>query len=56
MTRTNNGKNRVITFGDFIAGAYRAWGRCQAKGLVRLAVSAGLVVFQGQQRVVISKE
>ena len=51
-----NGKKRVLTFGDFIAGAYRAWGRRRAKGLVRLAVNARLVEFRGRQRVVISEE
>ena len=45
-----------MTFGDFIAAAYRAWGRRRAKGLVWLAVNAHLVVFRGRQRLVISEE
>ena len=42
-------------FGDFVAGAYRAWGRRRAKGLVWLALNAGLVEFVGRERVVISE-
>ena len=49
-------KNKLLTFGDFIAAAYRAWGKRRAKGLVWLAVNAHLVVFRGRQRFVISKE
>ena len=45
-----------MTFGDFIDGAYRAWGARRAKGLVCLAVNAGLVEFQGPQRLVISEK
>jgi hypothetical protein len=45
-----------MTFGDFIAGAYRAWGRRRAKGLVWLAVKAQLVMFQGRQRRAISED
>ncbi len=45
-----------MTFGDFIAAAYRAWGRRRAKGLVWLAVNARLVEFRGRQRILISKE
>jgi hypothetical protein len=51
-----NAKNKVLTFGDFIAGAYRTWGARRAKGLVRLAVDARLVEFQGPQRLVISEK
>jgi hypothetical protein len=50
------GKDRAVTFGDFIAGAYRAWGDRRAKGLVRLAFYARLVVFQEPQRSVIPEE
>jgi hypothetical protein len=56
MTMKTNEKERVTTFGDFIAGAYRAWGRRRAKGLVWLAVKAQLVMFQGRQRREISEE
>jgi hypothetical protein len=56
MKMKPNGRKRALRFGDFIAGAYRAWGRQRAKGLVRLAVNARLVVFRGRQRFVISGE
>ena len=56
MTKRTNGKMTAGTFGDFIAAAYRAWGRHRAKGLVWLAVNAHLVVFRGRQRFVISEE
>ncbi|MGD0263010.1 MAG: hypothetical protein ABSD29_24865 [Verrucomicrobiota bacterium] len=51
-----NDKNRALTFGDFIAAAYRAWGRRRAKGLVWLAVNARPVEFPGRQRIEISEE
>jgi hypothetical protein len=56
MTEQSNGNNRAMTFGDFIAGAYRAWGVRRAKGLVWLLVNAQLVEFRGRQRFVISEE
>jgi hypothetical protein len=56
MTTTTNGNKRVLTFGDFIAAAYGAWGRHRAKGLVWLAVNARLIQFRGRQRVVISED
>jgi hypothetical protein len=56
MTTTTNGKKRVLTFGDFIAAAYRAWGRRRAKGLVWLAVNARLVEFREPRRFVISED
>jgi hypothetical protein len=51
-----NSKNRVLRFGDFIAAAYRAWGRRRAGELVQVAVNAHLVVFRGRQRFVIWEE
>ena len=56
MTVKTNDTMRALTLGDFIAAAYRAWGRRRAKGLVWLAVNARLVEFQGRQRLVISDE
>lgn len=56
MTIETSGKKNVFRFGDFIAVANRAWGRRRAKGYVRLAVNAGLVVFQGRQLIVISED
>ena len=56
MTTTTNGNKRVLTFGDFIAAAYGAWGRHRAKGLVWLAVNARLVKFHGEQRFEITED
>ena len=39
-------KTNTRTFGEFVAGAYQAWGTRRAKGLLRLAFTARLVVFQ----------
>jgi hypothetical protein len=47
---------RELRFGDFIAAAYGAWGARRAKGFVRLAVNARLLVFRGRQRFVIAEE
>ena len=49
-------KETVVTFGDFIVAAYRAWGAPKARGVVRLAVNAQVVVFRGRQRFVIPEE
>jgi len=51
-----NGKKRALAFGDLIAATYRAWGARRAKGLMRLAVNAHLLVFRGRQRLVIQEE
>ena len=48
----SNRKKKGLTFGAFIAAAYRASGK-RAKGIVQLAVNARLVEFRGQQRFVI---
>ncbi len=56
MTVKTNDTKRAMTFGEFIDGAYRAWGTSRAKGLVCLTVNARLVEFQGPQRLVISDE
>jgi len=42
----SNHKKKTLTFGDFIAATYRAWGAHRARGLVRLALNAHLVVFR----------
>lgn len=49
-------KEPALTFGDFVAAAYRAWGSRRAKGFVRLALNARLVVYRGQQRFAVSEE
>ena len=51
-----NGNKKSLTFGDLVAATYRAWGAQRARGLVRLAVNAHLVVFRGEQRFVIPEE
>jgi hypothetical protein len=56
MNVKTKGKKKALTFGAFIAAAYRAWGTRGARGLVRLAVNAHLVVFRGRQCFVISEE
>jgi hypothetical protein len=56
MAIKNNSKKRGLTFGDFVAAAYRDWGSRRAKGLVWLAVNAGLVEFRGGRRFVITAE
>ena len=56
MTTRTNGKKKAMTFGDFIAAAYRAWGKRRAKGVVWLAVNARLVEFRGPQRFEIAEE
>ena len=56
MTAKTNDRWGAMTFGEFIAGAYHAWGARRAKGLVWLAVNARLVEFQGPQLIVISDE
>jgi hypothetical protein len=54
MTMKTESKNKALTFGDFIAATYRAWGTRRAKGVVRLAVNARWVEFLGAERFVIS--
>ena len=51
-----NHKKKALTFGDFIAAAYRAWGARRAIGLVRLALNAHFVVFRGRRRMVIDED
>lgn len=43
-----------MTFGDFVAGSYRVWGKRKANGIIRLAIKAHLIEFRGQQRFLIS--
>jgi hypothetical protein len=45
---------KPLTFGDFVAGAYCAWGKRRAKGFIQLALKAHVVEFLGQQRFVFS--
>ena len=52
----NNDKKKTVTFGEFVAAIYAAWGKRKATGIVRLAVNARLVEFRGPKRIVISEE
>ena len=49
-----NKRKKHLTFGELIAAAYRAWGKAEAEEMLRLAVKARLVVFQGHERFLIS--
>ena len=51
--KDSSGKTE-LTFGEFVAAVYAAWGVRRAPGLVQLAVDAHLVEFLGDQRFVIS--
>jgi hypothetical protein len=43
-------KKKPLTFGEFVSGAYRAWGEHKAKGIIQLAVKARLIEFRERQR------
>jgi hypothetical protein len=45
---------RPLTFGDFVAGVYGAWGKREAKGIIQLAVNGHVIEFLGPKRFVIS--
>ena len=47
-------KKKALTFGGFIAAAYRACGKRRARGIVQLAVNAHPIEFRGPQRFMIS--
>lgn len=47
-------RQKSLTFGEFIAHAYDAWGKRKARGIVRLVVKAHWIEFRGPQRFVIS--
>jgi len=46
---------RTLTFGELIEDFYTAYGKRRAKGILRLAVKAHLVVFRGRDRYVLCK-
>lgn len=48
------GAKKLLTFGDFVAGVYHAWGKRKAIGVVQLAVKAHIVEFRGVERFRIS--
>jgi hypothetical protein len=45
---------RPLTFGDFVAGVYRTWGKRKAKGIIQLAIKMNVVEFRGTERFVVS--
>jgi|HubBroStandDraft_1064217.scaffolds.fasta_scaffold241208_2 hypothetical protein len=47
-------RKKPLTFGEFVAGAYRAWGERCAKGYIQLAIKAHVIEFRGQKRFVFS--
>jgi hypothetical protein len=51
--KANLGK-KPLTFGDFVAGGYHAWGKRKAEGIIRLAIKSHMIEFRGQQRIVIA--
>ena len=40
-------KDETLTLGDLIESSYRACGKRRARGMIRLAAKARLIVFQG---------
>jgi hypothetical protein len=46
--------NKPLTFGAFVAGACRAWGKRRAVGIIRLAIKAHMIEFRGTERFVIN--
>jgi hypothetical protein len=43
-----------LTFGDFVAGVYHAWGRRRATGIIDLAIKVHMIEFRGPERFVVS--
>ena len=54
LTMKTTFRKKQLTFGDFVAGGYRAWGKRRALGIIRLALKSHLIEFRGQQRIVIA--
>jgi len=46
---------KALTFGEFIMAAYDTCGKRRARGILRLAAEARLIVFQEQDRLMISQ-
>lgn len=44
-----------LTFGGLVANFYDTYGAGSAKGVLRLAIQANLIVFQGRNRYVVSR-
>jgi hypothetical protein len=48
-----NHKNKALTFGELIATVYSACGKRRARGILRLALDARLIMFPGRYRYVV---
>jgi hypothetical protein len=46
-----NHKKKALTFGNLIETVYSACGNRRARGIIRLAIDAHIVVFREQRRV-----
>ena len=47
-------KKRPLTFGDFMTGVYKTWGKEKASGIIQLALKLDVVEFQGGHRLEIA--
>jgi hypothetical protein len=47
-------KGKPLTFGEFVEGVYRTWGKRKAKGIVQLAIEVHMIEFRGTERFVVS--
>jgi hypothetical protein len=45
---------KALTFGDAVENVYDVYGQQRAKGFLRLAVKAQLIVFRGRNRCVLA--
>lgn len=46
----------TLTFGSLVANFYNTYGERNAKGVLRLAIKAGLVGFRGRNHYVVSRD
>jgi hypothetical protein len=54
VPQKKSGRTMPLTFGDFVAGVYKAWGKRKGKGIVQLAIKAHVIEFRGPKRFVFS--
>lgn len=47
-------RRNTMTFGEFVADVYRAFGHRRAKAIVQLAVELNVIKFNGKKRYEIS--
>ena len=48
-----NPRRKPLIRGDFVEGAYHAWGECRAVGVVRLALEIHVIEFRGTEGYII---